>query len=114
MDQESVVVMLCVFFKFQMLFNRVVLFAYFLLLNDYLWPLKRFLTSLSHSYVGSSREVRGVNFSLVNEGSCSAAPLKGADGLGLAVAVFLGLSDVFERSFYVCSAAVANFDTVAV
>ena len=42
MDQESVDVMLCVFFKFQINFDRVVLFAYFLLLNDYLWPLKHF------------------------------------------------------------------------
>ena len=51
MDQESVGVMLCVFFKFQMYVDRLVLFAYFLLLKDDLWPLKRFLTSLSHSFL---------------------------------------------------------------
>ena len=47
MDQESVGVMLCVFFKFQMYVDRQVLFAYFLLLKDDLWPLKRFLNSPS-------------------------------------------------------------------
>ena len=92
MDQESVGVMLCVFFKFQMYVDRLVLFAYFLLLKDDLWPLKSFLNPpLSHSYVGFSREVRRVNVTFVDQGSCSTVPLKGVDRLGLAVAVFGGL-----------------------
>ena len=47
MDQDGVGVMLCAFFKFQMYVDRMVLLAYFLLLNDDLRPLKRFLNSPS-------------------------------------------------------------------
>ena len=46
---------------------------------------------LSHSDLGFSREVQHVNVTFVNKGSCSTVPLKGADLLGLAVAVFGGL-----------------------
>ena len=49
MDQESVGVMLCVFFKLQTYVDRVVLFAYFSLLNDDLWAFKR-LTKLKINY----------------------------------------------------------------
>ena len=66
MDQESVSVMLCMFFKFRMYVDRMVLFGCFLLLKDDFWPLKRFLNSpLSHSYVGFPREVRRSVFNCI-------------------------------------------------
>ena len=52
---------------------------------------------LSHSYVGFSREVRHVNVTFVDQGSCSTAPLKGQIVLGLQLQSLVGSSDVFER-----------------
>ena len=43
---------------------------------------------LSHSYVGFSRIVQCINVTFADQGSFSAVPMKGADRLGLAVAVF--------------------------
>ena len=84
--------MLCLFFKFQMYVDRVVLFGHYLLLNDDMCLVKAFFElHLSHSYVGFSREVWDVSVTFVDQGSCPTAPLKGADGLGLTVEVFGGL-----------------------
>ena len=58
MDQESEGVMLCLFFKFQIYVDRVVLIAYYLLLNDDMCLVKAFFElPFSHPYVCSSRKV---------------------------------------------------------